>query len=199
MGQGIYIYIYIHTHTYTHTPMVDSYCCMAESIWVKLLSCVWLFATPWTVACQSPPSMGFSRQEYWNGLPFPSPGYLSDPGIKSRSPALQADSLPSEPPANPWWDSEVQGIVYLWLIHIVVWQKPIQHYKAVTLQLKIKKRSDVPPPTWGTATWESQLWQLRTIPPIKGDNCGTSAAAWWVYQWDLGRTVTELYISDVFL
>ena len=131
--------IYIYTHTYTHTPMVDSYCCMAESIWVKLLSCVWLFATPWTVAYQAPPSMGFSRQEYWNGLPFPSPGDLSDPGIKSRSPALQADSLPSEPPANPWWDSEVQGIVYLWLIHIVVWQKPIQHYKAVTLQLKIKK------------------------------------------------------------
>ena len=84
--------------------------------------------------------MGFSRQEYWNGLQFPSPGDLADPGIKSRSPSLQADSLLSEPPGNPWWDSEVQGMyVYLWLIHIVVWQKPIQHYKAVTLQLKIKK------------------------------------------------------------
>ena len=50
-------------------------------------------ATPWTVAHQAPPSMGFSRQEYWSGLPFPSPGDLPDPGIKPRSPALQADAL----------------------------------------------------------------------------------------------------------
>ena len=55
---------------------------------VKSLSCVQLFATPWTVAYQAPPSMGFSRQEYWNGLPFPSPGDLPDPGIKPGSPAL---------------------------------------------------------------------------------------------------------------
>ena len=53
-------------------------------------------ATPWTVAHQVPLSMGFSRQEYWSGLPFPSPGDLSDPGIKPMSPALQADSLPTE-------------------------------------------------------------------------------------------------------
>ena len=52
--------------------------------------------TPWTVAHQAPPSKGFSRQEHWSGLPFPSPGDLPDPGIKPRSPALQADSLPSE-------------------------------------------------------------------------------------------------------
>ena len=50
---------------------------------------------PWTVACQAPLSMGFSRQEYWIGLPFPSPGELPDPGIKPRSPALQADALPT--------------------------------------------------------------------------------------------------------
>ena len=49
-------------------------------------------ATPWTVAHQAPLSMGFSRQEYWSGLPFPSPGDLPNPGIKPRSPALQADS-----------------------------------------------------------------------------------------------------------
>ena len=49
--------------------------------------------TPWTVACQAPLSMGFSRQEYWSGLPFPSPGDLPDPGVKPGSPALQADSL----------------------------------------------------------------------------------------------------------
>ena len=57
-----------------------------------------LFATPWTVAHQAPLSMGFSRREYWSGLPFLSPGDLPDPGIKPRSPALQADALTSEPP-----------------------------------------------------------------------------------------------------
>ena len=56
---------------------------------------VQLFATPWTVAYQASPSMGFSRQEYWSGLPFPSPGDIPDPGIEPRSPALWADSLPS--------------------------------------------------------------------------------------------------------
>ena len=65
-----------------------------------LISCVQLFATPWTVACQTPLSMESSRQEYWNGLPFPSPGGLSDPGIELRSHALQADSLPSELPID---------------------------------------------------------------------------------------------------
>ena len=59
---------------------------------VMSLSHVRLFATPWTVAHQAPPSMGFSRQEYWSGLPFPSPGYLPNPGIEPRSPALQADA-----------------------------------------------------------------------------------------------------------
>ena len=53
-------------------------------------------ATPWTVACQTPPSMGFSRQEYYSGLPFPSPRDLPNPGIEPRSPSLQADSLPTE-------------------------------------------------------------------------------------------------------
>ena len=53
-------------------------------------------ATPWTVAHQAPPSMGFSRQEYWSGVPFPSPGDLPDPGIKPRSPALWAEALTSE-------------------------------------------------------------------------------------------------------
>ena len=55
---------------------------------VKLLSHVWLFATPWTVAYNAPRSLGFSRQEYWSGLPFSSPADLSNPGIEPRSPAL---------------------------------------------------------------------------------------------------------------
>ena len=65
------------------------------SLYLVTKSCLTL-ATPWTVACQAPLSMGFSRQEYWTGLPFPSPGDLPDPGIEPRSPALQADSLPYE-------------------------------------------------------------------------------------------------------
>ena len=60
-----------------------------------------LSATPWTVARQAPLSTGFSRQEHWSGWPFASPGDLPDPGIKPRCPALQAGSLPSEPPGKP--------------------------------------------------------------------------------------------------
>ena len=63
----------------------------------KSLSRVRLFATPWTVARQASLSMGFSRQEYWSGLPFPSPGDLPNPGMEPGSPASEADSLPSEP------------------------------------------------------------------------------------------------------
>ena len=68
---------------------------------VKSLSRVRLFATPWTVAYHALPSMGFSRKEYWSGLPFPSPEDLPNPGIKLGSPALQADTLTSEPPGKP--------------------------------------------------------------------------------------------------
>ena len=68
---------------------------------MKSLSHVPLFATPWTVAHQAPPSMELSRQEYWSGLPFPSTGDLPYPGIEPRSPALHADSLLSEPLGNP--------------------------------------------------------------------------------------------------
>ena len=67
---------------------------------VKSLSRVRLFATLWTVAYQAPPPMGFSRQEYWSGLPFPSPGDLPNTGIEPRSPTLEADALTSEPPGK---------------------------------------------------------------------------------------------------
>ena len=65
---------------------------------VTSLSHVRLLATPWAVAYQAPPFMGFSRQEYWSGLSFPSPGDLRNPGIEPGSPALQTDALPSQPP-----------------------------------------------------------------------------------------------------
>ena len=71
------------------------------SVKVKLLSHVRLFATPWTVAYQAPPSMEFSRQEYWSRLPFPSPGDLPDPGIELGSLALKADSLLAELSGKP--------------------------------------------------------------------------------------------------
>ena len=67
---------------------------------VKLLSHVLLFATPWIVAYQAPPSMGFPGHEYWSGLPFFSPGDLPNPGIEPRSTALEADALTSEPPGK---------------------------------------------------------------------------------------------------
>ena len=64
---------------------------------VSAQSCPTLFATPWTVACQAPLSTGSTSQEYWSGMPFPSPGDLPNPMIQPGSPALWADFLPSEP------------------------------------------------------------------------------------------------------
>ena len=78
---------------------------------MKLLSRVRLFQTPWTVAYQAPPSMEFSRQEYWSGLPFPSPG------IEPKSATLQANALPSETPGKPKWGD----------YPILVWQNQSSH------------------------------------------------------------------------
>ena len=85
---------------------------MKVKVKVKSLSRVRLFATPWLVAYQASRSMGFSRQEYWSGLPFPSPGDLSDPGIDPRSPALYADALPSEPPGKSSGHDKVPNILF---------------------------------------------------------------------------------------
>ena len=79
-----------------HEPSFQ-YPMFSKSVRACVLDCVWLFGTPRTLACQAPPSMGFSWQGYWSGLPFPPPGDLPDPGIQPTSPvssALQADSLP---------------------------------------------------------------------------------------------------------
>ena len=69
---------------------------------VKSLSHIQLFVTPWTVAHQAPPSMGFSKQEYWSGLPFPSPGDLPDPGIEPTSPTLAGGFFTNELPGKPF-------------------------------------------------------------------------------------------------
>ena len=90
-------YFYLHGNKFFKVKLVF---CVCVCVCVKLLSCVWLFVIPWSVAYQAPPSMEFSRQEYWIGLPFPSLGDLPDLWIEPRSPALQADVSPSEPPGK---------------------------------------------------------------------------------------------------
>ena len=85
-------------HLIVSSQILSSFLCVCVC---KSLSCVQLFVTPQTVACQAFLSVEFSRKEYWSGQPFPSPGNLPDPEIKPGSPALQVDSLPSELPGKP--------------------------------------------------------------------------------------------------
>ena len=107
---------------------------------VKSLSRVRLFATPRTVAYQAPPSMEFSRQEYWSGLPFPSPGDLPNPGIEPTPPTLQADALPSEPPGKPWvpkwWHKSWEA-----LITLESWE--FVHWAAMEVGLKVEKKISI--------------------------------------------------------
>ena len=77
---------------------------VTELNWTKLLSHVWLFVTPWTIACQAPLSMGILQARTLEWVSMPSSRDLPNPGIKSRSPALQVDSLPSEPPGVLFWN-----------------------------------------------------------------------------------------------
>ena len=92
---------------------------------VKSLSHVWPLATPWTAAYQAPPSMGFSRQEYWSWVPLPSPEDLPDPGIKPRSPVLQADSLPSKATREvPYMCIHIHVYIYIY-----IWERESQRRK----------------------------------------------------------------------
>ena len=88
---------YCETVLLNFCPWVCEYVCVCVC---ESLCRVQFFVIPWTLACQACPSMGFSRQQCWSGLPFPSPRDLPDPGIEPGSPALQADSLLSEPPGK---------------------------------------------------------------------------------------------------
>ena len=125
---------------------------------VKSLSHVQLFATPWIVAYQAPPSLGFSRQEYWSGLPFPSPGHLPDPGIEPRSPALQADALTSEPPGKPNLDSILKS-------------------RDITLPTKIclVKAMVFPLVMYGCESWTVKKAEHRRIYAL---NCGVGEDSW---------------------
>ena len=152
---------------------------MKVKVKVKSLSRVRLFATPWTAAHQAPPSMGFSRQEYWSGLPFPSPGDLPDPGIEPRSPALQADALTSEPPGSPKHNTSQSqflrredytvpdhSILYIYAL----WEKTGWTFITSSVQFSRSVRSDPlrphglqhgrPPCPWPTPGDYSNSWPL---------------------------------------
>ena len=96
---------------------------------MKSLSCVQLFATPWPVAYQAPPSMKFSRQEYWSRFPFPSPGDLPDPGIEPWSPELQADTLP-------------------WIISCGIWRETLTTHDFPSSAPRCPCLFEVMTPTW---------------------------------------------------
>ena len=117
---------------------------------MKSLSRVRLFVALWTVAYQASPSMEFSRQKYWSGWPFPSPGDLPDPGIKPRSPGLQADALPSEPPGKPPNNIYIYNIKYWWRwgdtgtpAHCWWEYKMVQPLWKIWKFLKIKNRTTI--------------------------------------------------------
>ena len=109
------------------------------------LSRVRLFMTPWTVAYQTPLSMGFSRQEYWSWLPFPSPGDLPDPGIEPGSPALQANTLPSEhcpTNSNQLQFSSVQSLSHVRLF-VTTWIAARQASLSITISWSSLKLTSI--------------------------------------------------------
>ena len=94
---------------------------------VQLLSCVQLFAPPWTVACQAPLSMRFPKQDYWSGLPFPPLGGLPDPGIEPRPPTLQADSLLLFHQGSPLYSRSLLVIYFTYNSSVYI-SIPISHF-----------------------------------------------------------------------
>ena len=118
---------------------------------VLSLSHIQLFATPWTVMCQAPLSMEFSRQECWSGLPFPSPGYLPDPGIKPASSALAGGFFTTEPPGKLTMNFKrlnMRNFIYLWSKWQIFREKIIDICQALE---------------W--ASWLFSLWEDLQFPP----------------------------------
>ena len=122
------------TQTHTHTHCIGMFIAQC-AVLCLVLSCVLLFVTSCTVAHQAPLSMWFSRQEYWSGLPCPPPGDLPNSGIEPRSPALQADSLLSDPPGKP----KNIGVGSLSLLQEIfpTWESNwgLLHYRQILYQL----------------------------------------------------------------
>ena len=139
--------------------------------WSKSLSRVRLFATPWTVAHLAPLSMGFSRQEYWSGLPFPSPGDLPDPGIEPRSSALQADTLTSEPRGKSKINKNMHlsWTVRRWNQSILKNIKPEYSLEGLMLKLKLQYFEYL---MWRADSLEKTLMLERLGAGGEGDNRG---------------------------
>ena len=109
---------------------------------LKSLNSVQLFVTPRIVACQAPPSMGFSRQEYWSGLPFPSAGDLPNPGIQPGSPAFQAESLLSEPQGK--LSCSYQKVKNLQLVDWIIRLKSLEEWFSVLCRRGMKDGNLLP-------------------------------------------------------
>ena len=152
---------------------------------VQSLGRVQLFVTPWTLACQAPLSVGFSRQEYWSGQPFPSPDDLSHLGIESGSPALQADSLPIEPPGKPYYN----------ICAVLSCSVVSSSWRPHGLQL-----GGLLCP-WGFARqeyWSGFPCLLQGNFPIQGSNLGLPHCRWILYQLSHQGSITiytELYLE----
>ena len=147
-----------------------------------MLSHVRLFATPWTVAHQAPPSMGFSRQEYWSGLPFPSPGDLPDPGIEPRSPSLQADALPSEPPGKPA-EAHKEDRINIWKEINLIFSPSSEmtfgnFFFANELEKEMATHSSIL--AW-KIPWMEEPGRLQSMGSRRvGHDCATSLHFWWL-------------------
>ena len=128
-------------------------------VWVlNHFSCVRLFATLWTVACQAPLSR-FSRQEYWNGLPWLPPGDLPNPGIEPRSRTLQADSLPSEPQGKPKNTGVGSPLLLQWIFLTQELNQGLLHYRRILYQLSYQR---CPAKPWGAAS-KPQAREVKAV------------------------------------
>ena len=134
-----------------------------------------IFVTCWTVAHQAPLSMGFFRQEYWSGLPFPSPRDLPNPGIESESPALQADSSSSEPSGKMNWNlvqSSVQLLNCVWLF-VSPWTAARQASLSVTNSQSLLKLISI----------KSVMLSNHLILCTPFSSCFWSSQHQWLLQW----------------
>ena len=130
---------------------------MGFVVFVQLLSCIGLFATPWTVVHQTPLFMEFPRQEFWSELPFPSPGDLPDSGIKPMSPALVGGFFTTEPPRQPLYPEQISVKNREISFEVLVRQATRQACgKCVSRQIDLKGRDKVSP-----EQWFSDIFSLR--------------------------------------